>query len=154
MNGSSDGTAPSSARPRVATRQAETPRNSGGRDWSTSLNLVRGAAESVKAAEGQTYQVIARAELILQRASQELEAAHERIAEAERRMQAAETRAGQAEAMIREIEARAQLAEARAGQAEQWLERIHEAIVSEFPQTLSHEPLHAAREATSLLEVA
>jgi hypothetical protein len=154
MNGSSDGTAPSSVRPRLAARQAEAARDPNGRDWSTSLNLVRGAAENIKVAEGQTYQVIARAELILQRASQELEAAHDRLAEAERRMQAAEITASQAEAAVREVEARAQRAEIRAAEAEQWLSRIHEAIVSEFPSTVARSRSDAARDATSLLEVA
>lgn len=103
------------------------------RDWSASLNLIKRAGETVKAAEDQTHKVISRAEATLQRANEELESAHHRIAISEERMRAAETRAERAEMLAMEAQASAQEAEARARDAEEWLERIHRTIVSEFP---------------------
>jgi hypothetical protein len=104
----------------------------GHRDWSASLNLIKRAGETAKAAEDQTHKIIVRAEATLHRANEELEAAHHRIAIAEERMRAAELRAERAELLAREAQAVAQGAEARAREAEEWLERIHRAVVSEF----------------------
>jgi len=105
----------------------------GNRDWSTSLNLIKRAGETVKAAEDQTHKVISRAEAMLQRANEELEAAHHRIAVAEERMRAAELRAERAELLAREAQASVDQAEASAREAEERLDRIHRTIVSEFP---------------------
>jgi hypothetical protein len=105
----------------------------GNRDWSASLNLIKRAGETVKAAEDQTHKVMSRAEAMLQRANEELEAAHHRIAVAEERMRAAEMRAERAEMLAREAQVTSEQAEARARDAEEWLDRIHRTIVSEFP---------------------
>jgi len=105
----------------------------GNRDWSSSLNLIKRAGETVKAAEDQTHKVISRAEAMLQRANEELEGAHHRIAVAEERMRAAEMRAERAEMLAREAQLTVEQAEARAREAEEWLDRIHRTIVSEFP---------------------
>lgn len=105
----------------------------GHRDWSASLNLIKRAGETVKAAEDQTHKVISRADAMLQRANEELESAHHRIAVAEERMRAAEMRAERAEMLTREAQLATEEAETRARAAEEWLDRIHRTIVSEFP---------------------
>jgi hypothetical protein len=88
------------------------------RDWSTALDLVRQAAEMIRAAEQRAEEREALTREVVQRATQQLEAAEARI-------QAAEARA-------RAAEARAQAAEARAKEADEWLCRVHQVIVEEF----------------------
>jgi hypothetical protein len=90
------------------------------RDWSAALDLVRQAAEIIRAADQRAEEREALTREVVQRATQQLEAAEARI-------QAAEARA-------RAAEARAQAAEVRAREADEWLGRIHQVIVEEFLQ--------------------
>jgi DNA repair ATPase RecN len=133
MSGSSDRVVPLSAAGGYDGHRPDAAATPGSRDWSASLNLIKRAGETVKAAEDHTHKVISRAEAMLQRANEELEAAHHRIAMAEERMRAAEMRAERAEMLAREAQITVEQAEARAREAEEWLDRIHRTIVSEFP---------------------
>jgi hypothetical protein len=96
------------------------------RDWSAALDLVRQAAEMIRAAEQRAEEREALTREVVQRATQQLEAAEARI-------QAAEARA-------RAAEARARAAEASAKEADEWLGRIHHVIVEEFLHGLRTHP--------------
>jgi hypothetical protein len=91
-------------------------------DWSTSLDLVRRAAQAMRAGAERVEQIEARAQAVTQRAAQELEDAQSKIEALEARLTVAE--------------ARAKNSAARAREAEGWLWRIDEAITQEIPESL------------------
>ena len=95
------------------------------RDWSGALRLLQQAAEAIRASADQSEKVEARARGLLARATEEVQRARARIEDLEARLQDAETRATEAEA-------RASVAEARVHETGAWLQRVHEAITTEF----------------------
>ena len=99
----------------AATRPAQEPAM---RDWTMALDLVREAAETVRAADARTQDLVQRA--------------HAEMREANARVLAAEARADEAEIRAGELASRLREAEARAAEAEGWLRRLHDAIVHEF----------------------
>lgn len=89
------------------------------RDITHALELVHGAAQSIKAAEERAREGEVRTQALVHRATEELKSA-------EARVQASEAR-------VRASEARAQEAEARAREAEEWLSQIFATISEELP---------------------
>lgn len=87
-------------------------------DWSASLGLAERVGKALRMSGDRARKLEERMEAVIQRASEELEAAHKRIEGLESRLRAAELREKQLEA--------------RARDAEQWLQRIHETLSDEL----------------------
>lgn len=99
---------------------AEAPAASTGRDFASAIEIVREAAQSIRAAELRAAEAEERMDELVQRATEELRAAELRIQRSDDRARAAESRAAEAEGRLRE--------------AEDWLDRIYEVIAQELPQ--------------------
>ncbi|ACB23720.1 hypothetical protein [Methylobacterium radiotolerans] len=106
------------------------------RDWDALINRVQTAARQARAIEAQAREREARIEQVLDQVREEIHASNERARMAE--MQArevqlrAEAQVAAAEERAKAAEARARTAEDRARQAEEWLDRVQQAILSEF----------------------
>nr|WP_210383531.1 hypothetical protein [Methylobacterium organophilum] len=106
------------------------------RDWDALINRVQTAARQARVIEAQAREREARIEQVLDQVREEIHASNERARMAE--MQArevqlrAEAQVAAAEERAKAAEARARTAEDRARQAEEWLDRVQQAILSEF----------------------
>lgn len=105
------------------------PAPASAQDWSALIERVRAAASHAREVEIQAREQEQRVEELLERVREDVAAAAERVRAAEARVSSAEARA---EARIRAAEERAEAAEERARTAEEWLQRVHEAVASEF----------------------
>jgi hypothetical protein len=108
--------------------------------WQDALDLIRQAAEIVRASEARATEVEAELNRLAAERRDELDAARGRVlaaearaADAENRRKAAEIRAVAIESRQRAAEARAETAERRMREAEAWLKGLHGAIVGVFP---------------------
>ncbi len=98
-------------------------------DWSALIERVRTAASHAREVEAQSREQEQRVEELLERVREDIAAAGERVRAAEARAANTEARAA---ARIRAAEERAEAAEERARNAEEWLQRVQEAIATEF----------------------
>ncbi|MEE7451055.1 hypothetical protein MRF4_26485 [Methylobacterium radiotolerans] len=105
-------------------------------DWDALIHRVQAAARQARVIEAQAREREARIEQVLDQVREEIHASNERARMAE--MQARETQL-RAEAQViaaeeraKAAEGRARTAEERARQAEEWLDRVQQAILSEF----------------------
>lgn len=110
---------PEEPRKRTAAR-AEAPRDTP--DWSASLGLAERVGKALRLSGDRARKLEERMEGVIQRASEELEAAHKRIENLEARLRASEAREKQLEVRARETE--------------QWLHRIHETLSEEMAANL------------------
>ena len=113
------------------------------RDWDALINRVQTAARQARVIEAQAREREARIEQVLDQVREEIHASNERARMAE--MQArevqlrAEAQVAAAEERAKAAEARARTAEDRARQAEEWLDRVQQAILSEFSDLTDQE---------------
>ncbi|WP_457107837.1 hypothetical protein [Methylobacterium sp. P5_C11] len=105
-------------------------------DWDALIHRVQAAARQARVIEAQAREREERIEHVLEQVRAEINTSNERARMAEMQARDAQVRA---EAQIIAAEERAKAAEARAGaaedrarQAEEWLERVQQAILSEF----------------------
>ncbi|MEH3064086.1 MAG: hypothetical protein PGN33_15560 [Methylobacterium radiotolerans] len=106
------------------------------RDWDALIHRVQTAARQARVIEAQAREREARIEQVLDQVREEVHASNERARMAEMQAREAHLRAEAqvvaAEERAKAAEARARAAEDRARQAEDWLDRVQQAILSEF----------------------
>lgn len=106
------------------------------RDWDALIHRVQTAARQARVIEAQAREREARIEQVLDQVREEVHASNERARMAEMQAREAQLRAEAqvvaAEERAKVAEARARAAEDRARQAEDWLDRVQQAILSEF----------------------
>lgn len=105
-------------------------------DWDALIHRVQAAARQARVIEAQAREREARIEQVLDQVREEIHASNERARMAEMQAREAQLRAEAqiiaAEERAKAAEARARAAEDRARQAEEWLDRVQQAILSEF----------------------
>ncbi|MBB3998475.1 hypothetical protein [Aureimonas pseudogalii] len=99
------------------------PSDSGKRDWSAALDLVREASEAIRIRDERATEMEIEHRLDAERASEDIRTLQEQLDETELR--------------LAETEARARTAEARAAEAEAWLAKMHDAIVGSFARVVA-----------------
>lgn len=112
-------------------------------DWDALILRVQAAARHAREIEAQAREREARIEQVLDQVREEIHASNERARTAEMQAREAQVRAEAqvlaAEERARAAEARVRAAEDRARQAEEWLERVQQAILSEFSDLTDQE---------------
>ena len=116
-------------------RVPEMHRSPGGRpglteyDFAAAVDLVGQAAQAMRDTQDRAEEMEARSQALLDRVTEQLNAAEARVKSAETRARIAEVREKEAEQRTKESEAREKEADARARKAEEWLTRIHDSVV-------------------------